>query len=122
MATVPPKMVSGMIRPLQLVLNIIPRLPLKLRGAKCLDLQGANLATTMKATTIGIDLAKEVFHILWVNEHGKRMFYKQLKRSQIAANIPPGLIGIEACSSAHFWANKLQGLGHTVKLMAPQWR
>ena len=72
----------------------------------------------MKATTIGIDLAKEVFQVHGVDEHGKRLFNKQLKRSQIAsflANIPPCLIGIEACASAHFWANKLQGLGHTVK-------
>ncbi|HDO1372723.1 TPA: transposase, partial [Aeromonas veronii] len=77
----------------------------------------------MKATTIGIDLAKEVFQVHGVDEHGKRLFNKQLKRSQIAsffADIPPCLIGMEACASAHFWANKLQGLGHTVKLMAPQ--
>jgi transposase len=61
----------------------------------------------MKATTIGIDLAKEVFQVHGVDEHGKRLFNKQLKRSQIAsflANIPPCLIGIEACASAHFWA------------------
>ena len=34
--------------------------------------------------------------------------------------LPPCLIGMEACGSAHYWARKLQGLGHTVKLMAPQ--
>ncbi len=59
----------------------------------------------MKATTIGIDLAKEVFQIHGVDEHGKRLFNKQLKRSQIAsffANIPPCLIGMEACASGHF--------------------
>lgn len=74
----------------------------------------------MMATTIGIDLAKEVFQ---VDGHGKRLFNKQLKRSQIAsffANIPPCLIGMEACASSHYWASTLMLLGHTVKLMAPQ--
>jgi transposase len=48
---------------------------------------------------------------------------KQLKREQMAAffaNLPPALIGMEACGSAHYWARKLQGMGHTVRLMAPQ--
>lgn len=51
------------------------------------------------------------------------MLRKQLKRDQVApffANRPPCLIGIEACASAHHWARKLQALGHTVRLMAPQ--
>ena len=77
----------------------------------------------MKAKTIGIDLAKEVFQVHGVDEHGKRLFNKQLKRSQMTiffANLPPCLIGMEACASAHFWASTLISLGHTVKLMAPQ--
>lgn len=77
----------------------------------------------MKATTIGIDLAKNCFQIHGVNEHGKTVHKKQLKRDQMLSfftNLPACLIGMEACGSAHFWANKLQGLGHTVKLMAPQ--
>lgn len=77
----------------------------------------------MNVRTIGIDLAKEVFQVHGVDEHGKRLFNKQLKRSQMTsffANIPPCLIGMEACASAHFWANKLSALGHSVKLMAPQ--
>lgn len=77
----------------------------------------------MKATTIGIDLAKNVFQIHGVNEFGKPVIKKQLKRDQMAAffaNTPPALIGMEACASAHHWARKLQSLGHTVKLMAPQ--
>lgn len=48
---------------------------------------------------------------------------KQLKRDQMAvffANLSPCLIGMEACSSAHYWARKLEALGHTVRLMAPQ--
>ena len=77
----------------------------------------------MKATTIGIDLAKNVFQVHGVNQFGKTVIKKQLKRDQVAAffaNMPPALIGMEACASAHHWARKLQGLGHSVKLMAPQ--
>ena len=77
----------------------------------------------MKITTSGIDLAKNVFQVHGVDEHGKTVLKKQLKRDQMMpffANLPPCRIGMEACGSAHFWANKLQELGHTVKLMAPQ--
>lgn len=77
----------------------------------------------MKVTTAGIDLAKNVFQVHGVDEHGKTVLKKQLKRDQMAAffaNLPPCLIGVEACGSAHHWARKLQGFGHIVKLMAPQ--
>jgi len=80
-------------------------------------------ATEMKVTTIGIDLAKNVFQVHGVDEQGKAVLRKQLKRAQVAsffANLPPGLIGMEACASAHHWARKLEAFGHTVKLMAPQ--
>jgi transposase len=80
-------------------------------------------ASTMKITTIGIDLAKNVFQVHGVNEHGKTALKKQIKRDQMATffvNLPPCLIGMEACGGAHYWARKLQGFGHTVKLMAPQ--
>ncbi|MCW8177617.1 IS110 family RNA-guided transposase [Verminephrobacter aporrectodeae] len=77
----------------------------------------------MEITTIGLDLAKNVFQVHGVNARGKAVLRKQLKRDQVApffANLPPCLIGIEACASAHHWARKLQALGHTVRLMAPQ--
>src|SRR5665647_154858 len=77
----------------------------------------------MKITTIGIDLAKAVFQIHGVDERGKVAVRKQLKRSEMSsyfANLEPCLIGMEACGSAHYWARKLEGYGHTVKLMAPQ--
>ncbi len=77
----------------------------------------------MQITTIGLDLAKNVFQVHGVNERGKAVLRKQLKRDQVApffANLPPCLVGIEACASAHHWARKLQALGHTVRLMAPQ--
>lgn len=77
----------------------------------------------MKITTVGIDLAKNVFQVHGVNECGKTMLKKQLKREQMMlffTNLPPCLIGMEACGSAHYWANQLQRVGHIVKLMAPQ--
>ncbi len=77
----------------------------------------------MEITTIGLDLAKNVFQVHGVNERGRSVLRKQLKRDQVApffANLPPCLIGIEACASAHHWARKLQSFGHTVRLMAPQ--
>jgi len=80
-------------------------------------------ATNMNITTVGIDLAKNVLQIHGVNQHGKKVFNKQLQRKQVLTyftQLTPCLIGMEACGSAHFWARKLQALGHTVKLMAPQ--
>jgi transposase len=58
-----------------------------------------------------------------VDGHGKVVIKKQVKREQMAvffANLPAALIGMEACGSAHYWAHKLQQMGHTVGLMAPQ--
>ena len=77
----------------------------------------------MKITTVGLDLAKSVFQAHGVDERGKTAVKKQLKRSQVAeffVNLPPCLIGMEACGSAHHWARKLESFGHTVRLMAPQ--
>ena len=77
----------------------------------------------MTITTVGLDLAKNVFQAHGVDERSKAGLRKQLKRGQMAeffANLPPCLIGIEACGSAHHWARKLQSFGHTVRLMAPQ--
>ncbi|HYQ90813.1 MAG TPA: IS110 family transposase [Candidatus Competibacteraceae bacterium] len=77
----------------------------------------------MKITTIGLDLAKNVFQVHGMNERGQPVLKKQLKRAQVLpffANLPPCVIGMEACGSAHYWARKLEQQGHTVKLMAPQ--
>lgn len=78
----------------------------------------------MKLTTIGIDLAKNVFQVHGTDDKGRAVLKKQLKRAQMLpffANLPPCRIGLEACGSAHYWAKKLQALGHTVQLIAPQY-
>ena len=75
----------------------------------------------MKITTVGIDLAKALFQVHGVDEGGKAVLRKQLKRKDVLsffANLEPCLIGMEACGSAHYWARKLSELGHTVRLMA----
>jgi transposase len=77
----------------------------------------------MNITTVGIDLAKLVFQVHGVDSRGKVALRKQLKRAQVVpffAQLAPCLIGMEACGGAHFWARKLMELGHTVKLIAPQ--
>lgn len=77
----------------------------------------------MKVTTVGIDLAKNVFQVHGVDQRGKAVVRKRLRRTQVAvffAQLRPCLIGMEACGGAHYWARKLQAQGHTVKLMAPQ--
>jgi transposase len=77
----------------------------------------------MKITTVGIDLAKNVFQVHGVDERGQVVLRKQLRRAQVAVffgNLPPCLIGMEACASAHYWGRTLQRFGHTVRLMASQ--
>lgn len=78
----------------------------------------------MKLTTIGIDLAKNVFQVHGADDTGRAVLRKQLKRAQMLpffAKLSPSRIGLEACGSAHYWARKLQALGHTVQLIAPQY-
>lgn len=77
----------------------------------------------MNITTVGIDLAKSTFSIHGVDRHGKVVIRKQLSRSKLLpylAQLPPCLIGMEACSSAHYWARELTQLGHRVGIMAPR--
>jgi transposase len=77
----------------------------------------------MNITTVGIDLAKNLFQVHAVDARGKLVLRKQLRRAQVAvffANLPPCLIGMEACASAHHWGRTLERFGHTVRLMASQ--
>ncbi len=74
-------------------------------------------------TRIGIDLAKQVFQVHGVDERGHTVLRRRLARSQVRAvltQLPPCVVGLEACGSAHYWARELRALGHDVRLMAPQ--
>ncbi|MCB0257011.1 MAG: IS110 family transposase [Anaerolineae bacterium] len=75
-----------------------------------------------KISVMGLDLAKNVFQLHAVDEGGAVVLRKQLSRTQMPrffAKLPPCLIGMEACSGAHYWHRKLTEFGHTVRLMAP---
>jgi len=77
----------------------------------------------MEITTIGLDLAKNVFQVHGVDERGKTVLRKQLRREQMVeffAKLSPCLIGMEACGSAHHWARVLQTQGHAVRVIASQ--
>ena len=73
-------------------------------------------------TTIGLDIAKSVFQVHGVDAAGQMVMRRQIKRRYVLAffqKLPPCLVGIEACASAHYWSRELQALGHTVRLMPP---
>ena len=74
--------------------------------------------------TIGLDIAKSVFQVHGVDGAGAVVIRKRIIRSKVLeffADLPPCLIGIEACATAHHWGRELQALGHTVKLMPPSY-
>jgi transposase len=76
-----------------------------------------------ESTTIGLDLAKNVFHYVGCDRGGRELSKKQLKRKALLshfANLPPCLVGMEACAGAHQWGRQLQALGHQVRLLPPQ--
>jgi len=73
--------------------------------------------------TVGIDLAKKIFHLVGTDITGKSVWRKRLTRHALVpflAPLPPVTIGMEACGGAHYWARQFHQHGHTVKLMAPQ--
>jgi len=78
----------------------------------------------MKAiATIGLDIAKQVFQVHGADKSGRALLRRKLRRGEVArffSELQPCLIGIEASGSAHYWARVLGSLGHTVRLMAPQ--
>ncbi len=77
-----------------------------------------------EATTIGLDLAKNVFQVHGVSTSGEVVIRRQLRRRQMIPffkKLPPCLIGMEACPSAHYLARELQALGHTVRIMPAQY-
>lgn len=76
----------------------------------------------MQVTTIGLDLAKNIFQVHGVTQEGTVAFNRPLRRAQMLsffARMEPCLIGMEACGSSHYWARELTELGHNVKLIAP---
>ena len=76
----------------------------------------------MKITTIGLDLAKNVFQVHGIDAAGEVVVRRALRRGQMLAffeKLEPCLVGMEACGTSHYWARELGSLGHEVKLMPP---
>ena len=76
----------------------------------------------MEITALGIDLAKSVFQLHGVDQHGGVVLQKRLRRSSVLAflaRLDPCLIGLEACPTSHFWAREIAALGHEVRLIPP---
>ena len=74
----------------------------------------------MTVTTLGIDLAKNIFHLHGVDALGKVAIQKRVTRANLretVAQLPPCLIGMEACGSAQYWAREFQQLGHTLRVV-----
>ena len=77
----------------------------------------------MKITTIGLDIAKRVFHVVCCNKEGRLLKKKMLKRAEVLAffhSHPQCLVAIESCATSSYWAREIQGCGHEVKLVPPQ--
>ncbi|MCH7878521.1 MAG: IS110 family transposase, partial [candidate division Zixibacteria bacterium] len=76
----------------------------------------------MKVSTVGVDLAKNVFQVHAIDEAGEVIVRRALRRHRMMpffSKLEPCLIGMEACGTSHFWARELSALGHEVKLMPP---
>jgi transposase len=74
----------------------------------------------MTMLTIGLDVAKNIFQVHGVDQDGKIILRKRLRRQEVLTffgSLPPCLIGLEACSSSHHWARELTGLGHQIRMM-----
>ena len=76
----------------------------------------------MKIATIGLDIAKSVFQVHGVDDQGRVMLRRKVRRTKLLAlfvDLEPCLVGMEACATAHHWARELAALGHEVRLMPP---
>lgn len=78
----------------------------------------------MHVTTVGLDLAKNVFHIVGLNGAGREVLKKRLSRTQVLrhfTNMPRSVVAMEACAGSHHFARELKKLGHEPKLIPPQY-
>jgi hypothetical protein len=89
------------------------------KGAPSREKSISNLSSV---TTVGLDLAKLVFQVHCVDTSGRVVVAKTMKRKKVLvffAALPPCLVGLEACGSAHHWARELIKLGHDARIMPP---
>ena len=77
----------------------------------------------MNITTVGLDLAKNVFHVVCVDINFKEVKKRMLRRNQVRqffVQLSQCCVAMEACGGSHYWGRELQALGHIVKLIPPQ--
>jgi len=75
-----------------------------------------------EVSTIGLDIAKRVFQVHGVDASGQVVLRRQLRRGEVVkffAKLPPCLVGLEACATAHYWGREIAALGHRVRLIPP---
>src|SRR5229473_2185446 len=85
--------------------------------------EGAREGPEMDIRTLGIDLAKNLFHVHGVDGQGRTIVQRQFRRRQLlpfVARLQPCLVAMEACGSAHYWAREIAQRGHQVRLMSPR--
>ena len=90
-----------------------------LKGAPSM---GKSITDLSSVTTVGLDLAKHIFQVHGVDGLGRVIVAKAIRRSKLLeffASLPPCLVGLEACGSAHHWARELIKLGHDARMMPP---
>ena len=83
---------------------------------------GKSITDLSSVTTVGLDLAKHVFQVHGVDASGRVVVAKAILRNKLLeffASLPPCLVGLEACGSAHYWARELMALGHEARIMPP---
>jgi len=83
---------------------------------------GKSISELSSVTRVGLDLAKNAFQVHAVDAKGEVVAARKLARGRLIsffAELPPCLIAMEACSSAHHWARQLLALGHEVRLIPP---
>jgi hypothetical protein len=81
---------------------------------------GKSITDLSSVTTVGLDLAKHVFQVHGVDASGRVVIAKAIRRNKLLeffASLPPCLVGLEACGSAHHWARELIRLGHDARMM-----
>ena len=83
---------------------------------------GKSITDLSSVTTVGLDLAKHVFQVHGVDASGRVVVAKAIRRNKLLeffASLPPCLVGLEACGSAHYWARELVELGDDARMMPP---
>jgi transposase len=78
----------------------------------------------IKASTIGLDLAKNVFQVHGISDDGTVVIRRRLRRAEVVpffSRLPPCLVGMEACATSHYWARELGRLGHEIRMIPPRY-